>query len=310
MAPETAFAATALEMRFPAMGGIVHTVACDTRDDVLLRVRALFERLEAALSRFRDDSDLSALNRAGGTPQPASPLLFAAVEQALAWAARTGGVFDPTLLDALEAAGYDRPFEDVPREGGATTAITPPSGRWREIALDPRSMRITLPRGVRLDLGGIGKGFTVDAAVRSFGPSACAMVNASGDLYAAGAGPDGRGWRVAIDDPAAPGRDLAELRVRDRGVATSSTARRWWTRGGRRLHHLIDPGTGQPAETPLAQVTVVAADATTADVLAKCALLSGDAGAAALLAAHDAEAFFVNRDGRVSATAGMGRYLA
>ena len=285
-------------------------VACSQDAGALLEVRALFERHEAELSRFLINSGLCALNGGAAAPHAVSPLLFEAIDEAIGWARRTGGIFDPTLLPALESAGYDRTFDVVSRDGAARAGVIAPSGGWRSIALDRRERRVSMPRDVRIDLGGIGKGFTVDRALRAFGDGACAMVNASGDLYAAGSGPDGRGWLVGVEDPATPGRDLAELRVRDRGVATSSTARRSWMRAGRRLHHLIDPATGQPAKTPLVQVTVVAANATAADVLAKSALLSGKDCSARLLREYDAEALFIDGDGRVSMTAGMGRYLA
>ncbi len=257
------------------MGGVVDVQIVGGSADDAARVEALFAAHERALSRFLPDSELCALNAAAGTPFAASPLLFDAVSEACGWACVTRGVFDPTVLDALEAAGYDRPFAEI---AGGTAVLDRPrtqTGRWRDIAFDFDHDRITLPPGARVDLGGIGKGYTVDRAIETLPARTSAMVNASGDLYAAGDGPAGDGWRVGVADPLAPEEDLAVIVVRDRGVATSGSSKRRWGSGDRRYHHLIDPREGMSSESDLLTVTVIASSATEADVLAKTAFLLG-----------------------------------
>ena len=269
-------AGIAVSREFAAMGGTIEVQLVDRSEAGADGIEALFASYERTMSRFLPDSELCALNASAGAPFAASPVLFDAVRLALEWARATDGTFDPTLLDELEAAGYDRSFELL--AGGVASRAAPAgrhAARWGEIALDDARRTITLPAGVRLDLGGIGKGFTVDRAIASLGAGVNAMVNASGDLYAAGDGPEGDGWYVGVANPFEMEHDVAVLRVRDRGVATSGSARRHWTAGDRRYHHLIDPRAGVSSDSDLMTVTVVASTATEADVLAKTAYLLG-----------------------------------
>lgn len=265
-----------LTHEFFAMGGATEMQIVGGEREAALRVQGLFATYERTMSRFREDSELNALNASAGQPFRASPLLFDVVCDAVGWACVTDGLFDPTVIDALEAMGYDRPFDLLPATRAAV-AERPrtQAGRWRAIALDHDRETITLPRGVRIDLGGIGKGYSVDRAIGLLGPGANAIVNASGDLYAAGDGPEGEGWYVGVQDPFDSSADVALLNVNDRGVATSGSTKRHWTLADGRYHHLIDPRTGMSSESELATVTVVAPTATQADVLAKTAYLLG-----------------------------------
>lgn len=294
------------------MGGEVEIVLAGApAGDGLARVEALFAAYEQAMSRFLPDSDLSALNRSDGRAYAASPVLFDAVNEAVGWACVTDGIFDPTMIDALEAAGYDRSFDEL-RGGVATTQapVRPARGRWRGIGFDHERERITLPPGVRIDLGGIGKGYTVDRAWPLLGARPNALVNAAGDLYAAGAGPDGDGWYVGVADPHVPSADIALLRVRDRGVATSGVTKRHWGGGDARYHHLIDPRRGTSADSDLVSVTVVARTATEADVLAKTALLLGQQAGARFIDRFGAAWLAVTHDRRMILGERMREYVA
>ena len=216
---------------FPAMGGEIEVQLPDGPTDGARRVEALFVEHERVMSRFLPDSELCAMNAHASRGFGASPLLFDVVSEALSWARVTDGVFDPTVIDVLEASGYDRTFDQI---AGGTAAVsarpTTPRGTWRDIEMDPDRRVITMPEGVRIDLGGIGKGYSVDRAIALLGSGANAMVNASGDLYAAGDGPDGDGWYVGVQDPFNPDADIAVLNVNDCGVATSGSIKRRWTR--------------------------------------------------------------------------------
>ena len=298
---------------FPAMGGSVELQFPDGGAAEAERVQALFAAHERALSRFLPDSELSALNNASPPSFHASPLLFEAVSEALGWACVTDGIFDPTVIDALEASGYDRPFEHIGRGAPIAMAERPRTTRvsWRAIELDADRNLIGMPAGTRLDLGGIGKGFTVDRAMAALGSRANAMVNASGDLYAAGDGPDGDGWYVGVQDPFATNRDLAVLNVNDCGVATSGSIKRHWTIGDTRYHHLIDPRERASAASDLLTVTVVAPTATQADVLAKTAFLLGSHAGLRMIERFDgAECLAVTDAGDVVSTGGMAEYYA
>jgi thiamine biosynthesis lipoprotein len=254
-------------------------------------IEQLFAAVEACASRFRPESELSQLNRSAGHPFAASPVLYALVAAALEAAGETGGAFDPTLLDALERAGYDRSFDQLPEERAAAPAGAPPAPpgagavSWRSIRLDPVSRTITLPAGCRLDLGGIGKGWTVDQAcarLRARGLRHFAL-DAGGDLYAVGRQGNGEPWSVGVEDPDHPTHDLAVLAVDGSAVATSTTARRHWRVAGELRHHLIDPRTRQPAASGVVSATVVADTVARAEVLAKAALVLGPAAGRALL---------------------------
>jgi thiamine biosynthesis lipoprotein len=296
--------------RFPAMGGETEVQISAGSSADLASVRSVFEAHERTMSRFLPESELCALNAAAGRPFVASPLLFDVISEACGWACVTGGVFDPTLLDALEAAGYDRPFERI---SGSAAVLDRPKAQaagWRAIAFDFDRDTITLPAGVRIDLGGIGKGYTVDRVIEALPAETSAMVNASGDLYAAGDGPEGDGWRIGVADPFEPARDLATIVVRDRGVATSGSAKRSWAAGDVRYHHLIDADERTSSRSDLLAVTVLAPSATAADVLAKTAFLLGSvAGPRFIERSAGAACLVVTLRGDVLMTEGFQEYL-
>ena len=250
---------------------------------LLARARAEVHAFEACASRFRPGSELCALNADPRRVVPASPRLRAAVAAAL-WAAReTGGLVDPCLLDELEAAGYTRSLAadecrlDRRIRGLEATLVAParphPAARWRDVVVDDRRGTIERPPGLRLDLGGSGKGHVADVLAGIVGAAREWLVDAGGDLRVGG----GREVRVAHplrDEPA------AVLHLADGAIATSSIVRRSW-RGG---HHLLDPATGRPAWTGLLSVTALAPTTLHAETLAKAALLSGPDGARRILA--------------------------
>lgn len=229
-------------------------------------------RLEGILSRFKEGSELCRLNRAGAIA--ASPELAALVDLALAGRESTGGRFDPTVHDAVVAAGYDRSFELV-GDGEAAPAPAPPPRCGGGVHLDRASGLVSLDPGVRLDLGGIAKGWCADrvsAALADWGPC---LVNVGGDLATQGVPAEGA-WAVGVE---APGETLS-LSLERGAMATSGRDRRRWRRGGAEAHHVIDPGTARPAATDLLRATVVAATAAWAEVLATSFLVAGADAAA------------------------------
>jgi thiamine biosynthesis lipoprotein len=231
----------------------------------LAGARAEFERLEAVFSRFRAESELSRLNETGSID--ASDDLREVVQLALAARRRTGGRFDPTLHDAVVAAGYDRSFEELDERAPAVTAEAT-RGRGQ---VSVRGRRIELGAGVRLDLGGIVKGFAADRCARRLSALGACLVNAGGDLSACGvrrAGP----WPVAVRVP----RLQLTLTLAQGGLATSGRDRRRWRRDGEERHHLIDPYSGRPAAQAPLSVTVAADSATEAEVLAKSLFFADD----------------------------------
>lgn len=271
-----------LRHAFRAMGTDVELlVDAERAAGPIAAAEAEFHRLEAILSRFRPASELSRLNAAGALD--ASPELAALVRLALAARRRSGGRFDPTVHDAVVGAGYDRSFEHVPAEGPAVEGRARCGG-----AVAVRGRRIELGPGVRLDLGGIGKGYAVDRAAVLLADAGPCLVNAGGDLRVAGVPRDGA-WPVGVE---LPDGDVT-VALEEGALATSGRDRRRWTRGGVAQHHLVDPRTGRPAEGDLLRVTALAATAVEAEVLAKALFLGAPTdGATAVLVRADGSVAF------------------
>lgn len=244
------------------------------------RIANIFAASERMCSRFRADSELSVLNRATGLVR-VSAELFEILARAREYTAQTRGLFDPAVGGTLCALGYDRSFSPGELD---RVAVAPPHAHrsMLDVVLDADTCSVYRPHDVHIDLGGFVKGRTVDRAAALLPDTG--FVDAGGDAMLRGAGPDGRGWLVDVEDPHDEGRSLLTLRIRDRAVATSAPNRRHWRAGRARAHHLIDPRVRGPAASDLAQVTIAAPSAELADVLAKTAFLRGARGAAELIA--------------------------
>ena len=230
---------------------------------------------EGELSRFDPTSDLSRLNGAAGKWTPIGRRLLEALRLALRARDDTGGRFDPTVLPALVAAGYDRSFELL-EERQAERAPG-----WRagtEVELDDRNGRARLEPGSAVDLGGIGKGYAagraLDVMLATSPDLAGGLVDLGGDIAVHGEPPEGGSWLIAVADPRRPDETLAVLALTTGGVATSGRdARRFGP--ARSLHHLIDPETGESAIGGPLTVTVVASDAAEAEAHATALAISG-----------------------------------
>jgi len=292
------------EVRFRAMGAEAHVVVHGDRRLLDVAMRRI-EVLEARWSRFRPASELSQLNAAGGRPMIVSPdtvRLFTALRAAYEV---TGGTYQPAVLGALEALGYDR---SLPEVVGPATLPAPSAVAPFFASIDDRVNLVQLPAGVRVDPGGIGKGLAADIVADELIAAGAVgvLVNLGGDLRVRGVPADADVWRIAVEAPDAPDERIAVVELAEGAIATSTTARRRWRTGdGATVHHLVDPRSSQPAVTCFRQVTVVCGRAQWAEVFAKCVLLDGvlpaNAAAAVLTVADDgtvgrqgtdAEAFF------------------
>jgi thiamine biosynthesis lipoprotein len=222
-----------------------------------------------------------------------------------AWHA-TGGRFDATVLDAVVAAGYGVSFEAI--VPGAVLGEAVPAPGMGAVVVDRHDGTVTLPPGVQLDLGGIGKGRAADRVLerlRGLGASG-ACVDLGGDVRVGGAARRGPGgWVVAVDDPTHPGRDLRLVHLADGAVTTSSLVRRRWTTAVGDAHHVIDPSTGVPVHTDLLAVTVVSASAAWGEVHAKAALVAGLADGAHLLERAGLAGLLVSTAGEVRTAGGV-----
>ncbi len=241
--------------------------------------RQFMEECEARFSRFLEGSELSRLNRSAGSRFTASPELFTVVRAAMQFFHKTHGLFDPSILPDLRRVGYDRSMDLVREQGpgplleSILASERPP---FSSVELDERDNGILLPAGMALDLGGIAKGWITEQTAQRLSTyaTACA-VNAGGDMYLAGL-PEGKEWwPVELEDPYDPSLTLTSLKAGPGAVATSAVTKRTWMQGGIRRHHLIDPRTGEPAETDWLSVTVFAPHADEAEVYAKALLIAG-----------------------------------
>lgn len=236
------------------------------------RAEVIFAREDRRFSRFRGDSELSRVNASSGGWTQVTPPFAEVVGVALAAAVETDGLFDPSTLGAVVAAGYDRDFDEVIAGARGRLRAPVPCGRWREIELDGDMLR--LPEGVGLDLGGIAKGWTVDRAAETAADDlSWAMANAGGDLRLVGETPAG-GIEIAVEDPEDRSAEATRITLDTGALATSCVTKRAW---GPRLHHLIDPRTGLPADTSVLQATAWAETCARAEIRSKQALLDGPA---------------------------------
>ncbi len=273
---------------FRAMGG---TIALWLDHDDALRARGafdvveqLFRYAERTFSRFDPESELSRLNGQPGRAVEVSDLMWDLLDRTLDAAERTGGIFDPTLGRTIAGMGYDVTFErvgqgDSRRAPGSTNGGDPyRAGLWRRIERDEARQTVRLPEGAWLDFGGIAKGYTAELAADLLGMAAPALVDARGDIVAAGAPRGLAGWPVAIAYPADSGRDgpAAFLWMSDGALATSGVDRHHWRHDGHAMHHIIDPRRGGPAGAAAISASVYARDGAEAEVLAKLALIAPD----------------------------------
>ncbi len=278
------------------------------------QARAIADRelaaVDLACSRFRPDSELTRLNEAaGGRAQEISAVFADLLAAALRAARLTGGDVDPTCGRALVGLGYDRDFAQVRAAGDAPPRLTGPVGPvpgWRRVHLDRAGRRARLDKGVQLDLGATAKAWAADTSAEQIAAKLdCGvLVSLGGDLAVAGPPPPD-GWRVRVtDDHAAPASAPGQtVTISSGGLATSSTTVRTWKVGGRPVHHIIDPATGEPARSCWRTVSVAAGSCTDANTASTAAIIRGPA-APDWLRDAGLPARLVREDGSVETTAG------
>jgi thiamine biosynthesis lipoprotein len=271
---------------FAALGTTASLVLTDSgrAEEALAILVSELDRMDMACSRFRPDSELARINEdGGGRPVEVSGLLFDAIDEALRAARLTDGRVDPTVGSALEMVGYDRDFASISPDGPPLTYFARPVPGWRCVSLDRGASTVHVPPGVRLDLGATAKALCADRAAAAIAEATAAgvLVGLGGDISVSGPAPAG-GWPVLVGTDHAlpldgPGPVVA---IRAGGLATSSTTVRRWRRGGRAVHHLIDPSTSVSAEEHWSAVSVAAGSCLDANIASCAAMLMGAAAPA------------------------------
>jgi thiamine biosynthesis lipoprotein len=266
---------------------------------ILSAVPAQVESVEARLSRFRPESELMRFNARAGEWVTVSEVLFANLSAAKHAARLTDGDFNPLVLPALIANGYDRTFEAL---AVPETRCPIPAADWHGIELRSPTREVRIPSGCAVDLGGSAKGWTAEQVADDLAAHGACLVNFGGDLVGRGAPQDLPGWEVAVADPFAS-TPLGSLWLRDASFVTSGVDfRRWIGRDGSTHHHIIDPRSGRSAETDVLTVTVHHPSAVTAEAYAKAVLLRGAGdGLIWLQSRWDASGLVVREDGAVLA---------
>ncbi|MFC1659941.1 FAD:protein FMN transferase [Gemmatimonadota bacterium] len=238
-------------------------------------------RVEALLTRFSPDSEIGRANLAAyRKPQPVSSETLRVLQESLGWAEASDGAFDPCLASVV--ALWDVGARERPPEASAVRQLAG-HGLYRSLELGRfggSPVVLFHDEDLGIDLGGIGKGYGVDRAVevlRQWGIED-GLVNLGGDLYALGTSADGDAWKVGVRSPDDPSGLAATLRMSDRGVATSGDYHQFFEHQGRRYHHLLDPGTGEPTQGRIRSVTVAAESCMAADAGATTAFVAPPEG--------------------------------
>ncbi len=289
-----------LTRRFRAMGTEIElflaAVETAETDTALTCAEREFERLERIFTRFDPGSELSALNRLGRLA--VSPDLLTLTERAVRARLESAGLVDITVHDALVAWGYDRTYSEVIAAAVEEPSELPHCGGAVRVDLDART--VELEAGVKLDFGGLAKGYAADLAcaiLRDVGPC---LVNAGGDLVVHA--PAGSPWPVGVDTDGEP----LTLSLSSGGLATSGRDARSWQAGDTPAHHLIDPRTSAPSTSDLLRVTAWGPTATDAEVRAKLLYLLGSEEAEVWADAEGIPALLVPLDGPAIRTGGLG----
>lgn len=295
-----------------AMGSELRLTAWSS-DEAATRVAfaavfADFEKLESLMSTWREGSDVLRLNAAaGGAPVPVSPEVIEVLQLASSFSELSGGKFDITFGALSGLWKFDHDQDDVVPDSEAVRARLPLIA-WEDVEVDAQAGTARLRRpGMSVHLGGIGKGYAVDRAaailrqhgIRNF------LIKAGGDLYVGGH-PEGRPWRVAIQDPrGASDEPFAYVDLTDATFSTSGDYERFFLSDGRRYHHILDPDTGMPAMASRT-VTILARRAVEADALGKIVFILGpDAGMELIERLPDVEGVIVGAYNEVVISSGL-----
>lgn len=303
-------------LAFRAMG--TEMLACvdngsDQPPAELADVPGWFEEWEQILSRFRVDSELTRLNRAGPVPVPVSEPLWQVFQSALHVENFTDGLVTPTVAQAVQEVGYDRDFSLLAGQTLAPfdsdpTIVAP----LNTVTWDEATHSIGLPEGVQLDFGGIAKGWAAEQAVTRLKHLGSVLMNCGGDIAMSGPLVDGNPWEIGIYRPFDRSSGYIGMLYfrRDCGVATSATDRRRWMQGNILRHHIINPHTGLSAESDVMSATIVAETAVEAEAAAKSALILGSQAGMAWLEENPALAgLLILEDGQVLYSERINQYL-
>lgn len=286
---------------FHAMGSTIQVWIEANQDDAghaFTIVEEYFKGFECIFTRFDSNSELSTINREGGGYL--SPIFYRMLKEALHWADRTNGYYDPTLLRSIEQVGYCQSFEPNQVLQMGDRSITHARYGYLDVLLNDDTQSVHLFNDVMLDLNGIVKGYTAELAcneIRSIGPC---LIDAGGDVMAGDAPTDALGWLVSVAAPHDENQDETDLfaiNLVNAMMATSGRDFRKWIVNDKSMHHIIDPFTGNPTQNDIATVTVVGKGAAYAEAWATAACVMGRKKASIMFEDNHVAACFNHSEG-------------
>ncbi len=280
-------------------------LTADQLDEALVAVRDKAIDFEMALSRTRENSEVTRINNAQGQPVRVSGDTLDLIERSLAYCADSGGVFDITM-------GAVTPLWDfhtgvVPAQEDLKEALTHVDYRKIEVNREAGTVCLADP-AARLDLGGIAKGYIADALAQVLLDHGCdcAFVNLGGNVLTVGARPTGEPWRIGVRDPKAPDKLIAVVRVTGKSVVTSGLYERFFEKDGVFYHHILSTHDGMPVETDVTGATIVSATSLDGDGYSTTLFALGVEKALEFVEAHKGlEAIVVDRQDRMHITSGL-----
>jgi FAD:protein FMN transferase len=262
------------------------------------------KRIDRLMSTWKEDTEISLVNReAAKHPVKISQELFDLLRESVRYSELTGGAFDITYA----SVGYLYDFKKGVHPDAKAIQDALPGINWRRMVLDEKNTTVFFQReGMRIDLGGIAKGHSVDKGIeilRKLGVTR-AMVNAGGDTRIIG-DRFGRPWVVGVRDPDHEGKTFLKLPLTDTAFSTSGDYERYFDEDGKRYHHIIDPKTGDSARK-VRSVTIIAPTATRTDALTKSVFIMGaEAGIEFINTLPDVDAVAVTPEGKVLYSKGL-----
>lgn len=287
--------------------------ARDLNND-LLELEKIVTNFEKSFSRFLLTSELSLFNETSGSFW-ASAELIDILLVAREFYHSTKGIFNPGILPNLERVGYDKSFNFIiPNDNKEVSILEEINNNFDLLNIDIANNLITKPNSLKIDLGGIGKGYIVDLLAAELTQKGCKnfWISAGGDMYLSGLDKDKKEYQVGIQNPLKLDKDIAKLIVSDSymAIATSGVAKRQWQRKGKTYNHVIDPRTGSSVSNDLLAVTIISDKAVKTDVFAKTVLILGkEQGLEFINKQENTEVLIIDKNLEFSMSSGMSKYL-
>lgn len=280
----------------------------------LAELESIVKDFEKSFSRFLLTSELSLFNETNGSFW-ASAELIDILLVAREFYHSTKGIFNPGILPSLERVGYDKSFSLItPNDNKEVVEFEEENNNFDLLNIDIANNLITKPNNLKIDLGGIGKGYIVDLLANKLTQKGYQnfWISAGGDMYLSGLDKDKKEYQVGIQNPLKLDKDIAKLIVSDScmAIATSGVAKRQWQRKGKTYNHVIDPRTGSSVSNDLLAVTIISDKAVKTDVFAKTVLILGkEQGLEFINKQENTEVLIIDKNLNFLMSSGMSKYL-